>query len=97
MSEKKAPEKKEKEKLVHVTEEQLKAGKEEIMKIVNGQPGAEKLGELLDKGRKKGRLSSNELMDALEEMDLESEQMDRIYDVLENMVSTPPGRIIFPT
>ena len=28
MSEKKAPEKKEKEKLVHVTEEQLKAGKE---------------------------------------------------------------------
>ena len=38
MSEKKAPEKKEKEKLVHVTEEQLKAGKEEIMKIVNGQP-----------------------------------------------------------
>ena len=34
MSEKKAPEKKEKEKLVHVTEEQLKAGKEEIMKIV---------------------------------------------------------------
>ena len=37
MSEKKAPEKKEKEKLVHVTEEQLKAGKEEIMKIVNGQ------------------------------------------------------------
>ena len=35
MSEKKAPEKKEKEKLVHVTEEQLKAGKEEIMKIVN--------------------------------------------------------------
>ena len=85
MSEKKAPEKKEKEKLVHVTEEQLKAGKEEIMKIVNGQPGAEKLGEMLDKGRKKGRLSSNELMDALEEMDLESEQMDRIYDVLENM------------
>lgn len=62
MSEKKAPEKKEKEKLVHVTEEQLKAGKEEIMKIVNGQPGAEKLGEMLDKGRKKGRLSSNELM-----------------------------------
>ena len=48
MSEKKAPEKKEKEKLVHVTEEQLKAGKEEIMKIVNGQPGAEKLGEMLD-------------------------------------------------
>ena len=96
MSEKKAPEKKEKEKLVHVTEEQLKAGKEEIMKIVNGQPGAEKLGEMLDKGRKKGRLSSNELMDALEEMDLESEQMDRIYDVLENMGIDTAGEDYLP-
>ena len=96
MSEKKAPEKKEKEKLVHVTEEQLKAGKEEIMKIVNGQPGAEKLGEMLDKGRKKGRLSSGELMDALEEMDLESEQMDRIYDVLENMGIDTAGEDYLP-
>ena len=35
MSEKKAPEnKREKEKLIHVTEEQLQAGKAEIMKIV---------------------------------------------------------------
>ena len=98
MSEKKAPEKKEKEKLVHVTEEQLKAGKEEIMKIVNGQPGAEKLGEMLDKGRKKGRLSSNELMDVLEDMDLESEQMDKIYDVLwRTWASTPWGRTICPS
>ena len=96
MSEKKAPEKKEKEKLVHVTEEQLKAVKEEIMKIVNGQPGAEKLGEMLDKGRKKGRLSSNELMDALEEMDLESEQMDRIYDVLENRGIDTAGEDYLP-
>ena len=37
MSEKKAPEnKREKEKLIHVTEEQLQAGKAEIMKIVAG-------------------------------------------------------------
>ena len=66
MSEKKAPEtnKKEKEKLIHVTEEQLQAGKVEIMKIVAGLNGAEKLGDLLEKGRKKGSLSSSELMDA---------------------------------
>ena len=88
MSEKKAPDnkrEKEKERLIHVTEEQLQAGKAEIMKIVAGLNGAEKLADLLDKGRKKGNLSSNELMDALEEIDLESDQMDKIYDVLENM------------
>ena len=40
MSEKKAPEnKREKEKLIHVTEEQLQAGKAEIMKIVAGSWG----------------------------------------------------------
>ena len=51
---------------------------------------------MLDKGRKKGRLSSNELMDALEEMDLESEQMDRIYDVLENMGIDTAGEDYLP-
>lgn len=54
MSEKKAPEnKREKEKLIHVTEEQLQAGKAEIMKIVAGLNGAEKLGDLL--GQKAGK------------------------------------------
>lgn len=97
MSEKKAPEnKREKEKLIHVTEEQLQAGKAEIMKIVAGLSGAEKLGDLLDKGRKKGRLSSAELMDALEEIDLESEQMDKIYDVLENMGIDTAGEDYLP-
>lgn len=97
MSEKKAPEnKREKEKLIHVTEEQLQAGKAEIMKIVAGLNGAEKLGDLLDKGRKKGRLSSGELMEALEEIDLESEQMDKIYDVLENMGIDTAGEDYLP-
>ena len=84
MSEKKAPDnkrEKEKERLIHVTEEQLQAGKAEIMKIVAGLNGAEKLADLLDKGRKKGNLSSNELMDALEEIDLESDQMDNLRRV----------------
>ena len=98
MSEKKAPEtnKKEKEKLIHVTEEQLQAGKVEIMKIVAGLNGAEKLGDLLEKGRKKGSLSSSELMEALEEIDLESDQMDKIYDVLENMGIDTAGEDYLP-
>ena len=48
-------------------------------------PGAEKLAELIERGKKKGKLSAAELMDVLEDMDLESEQMDKIYDTLENL------------
>ena len=62
--------------------EQVKA---EILKIVEGVQGSEKLNELFEKGKKKGSLSVNELMDVLESMELESEQMDKIYDVLENL------------
>ena len=67
------------------SEEKIEAGKAELMKVVEGVQGAEKLAELLDKGKKKGKLSSGELMDVLEEMDLESEQLDKIYDAMENM------------
>ncbi len=41
--------------------------------------------ELLDTGKKKGKLSVKELMDSLEELDLETEQIDRLYDMLENL------------
>ena len=63
----------------------LEAGKAEIMKVVEGVPGSEKLAELIERGKKKGSLSSSELMDVLEDMDLESDQMDKIYDTLENL------------
>ncbi len=63
----------------------IESGKAEIMKIVDGVPGAEKLSELIEKGKKKGSLSAAELLDVLEDMDLGSEQMDRIYDTLENL------------
>ena len=59
--------------------------KAEMLKIVEGMPGADKLNELLERGKKKGNLSSSELMDVLEEMDLETEQMDKIYDTMENL------------
>ena len=66
-------------------EEKMEAGKIEVLKVVEGVTGAEKLGDLIERGKKKGNLSSSELMDVLENMDLESDQMDKIYDTLENL------------
>ena len=45
----------------------------------------EKLKELLIKGKKKGKLDAGELSEVLDAMDLESEQMDSIYDSLEQL------------
>ena len=45
----------------------------------------EKLRDLFSKGKKKGKLDSGELSDVLDELDLESEQMDSIYDSLEQL------------
>ena len=44
---------------------------------------SEKLRELLAKGKKKGKLESAELMEVVDDMNLESEQMDQLYDSLE--------------
>ena len=43
----------------------------------------EKLRDLLAKGKKKGKLDSAELSEVLDDMDLEGDQMDSIYDSLE--------------
>ena len=45
--------------------------------------GNEKLRELLAKGKKKGKLDSGELMEAVDDLNLESDQMDQLYDSLE--------------
>ena len=47
--------------------------------------GNEKLKELFVKGKKKNKLDASELSDVLDEMDLESDQMDHIYDSLEQL------------
>ena len=65
--------------------EKFETAKAAVLKMVEGVQGAEKLGELLDNGYKKGKLSSHEMMEVLESMNLDSEQMDKIYDGLENM------------
>ena len=74
----------------------MEAGKIEVMKVVGGIPGAEKLGELIERGKKKGNLSSSELMDVLEDMDLGAEQMDKIYDTLENLGIDTVGEDYIP-
>ncbi len=45
--------------------------------------GQEKLRELLARGKKKGRLDSGELMEVVDDLNLESDQMDQLYDSLE--------------
>ena len=45
----------------------------------------ERLTKLLEDGKKKGMLSSKELMDVLEELNLGQEQLDLFYDTLEKL------------
>ena len=45
----------------------------------------EKLKDLFVKGKRKGKLESGELSEVLDEMDLDTEAMDRIYDSLEQL------------
>ncbi len=59
--------------------------KPEVLKALEGIPGGEKLAELIEKGKKKGKLSSAEMMDVLEDLDLEGEQLDKLYDVFESL------------
>ena len=59
-----------------ITPEQMEAGRVELMHLLEGVPGAEKVAELLDKGKKKGKLSASEMMEALDELNLENDQMD---------------------
>ncbi len=54
----------------------MEAGKVEIMKVVEGVQGAEKLSELIEKGKKKGNLSASELLDVLEEITLRVSTID---------------------
>lgn len=74
----------------------MEAGKVEILKVVGDIQGADKLSELIEKGKKKGNLSSSELLDVLESMDLSAEQMDKIYDTLENLGIDTVGEDYIP-
>jgi RNA polymerase primary sigma factor len=67
-----------------------KATAEEETAVQTENPVPEKtnedyLRELIEKGKKAGKLTSKELMDVLENLNLEAEQIDRFYDQLENL------------
>ena len=68
-----------------VTPEKVEAAKAELGKVIEGVQGSEKLLELVESGSKKGKLSSGEMMEVLESISLETEQLDKVYDVLENL------------
>jgi RNA polymerase primary sigma factor len=45
----------------------------------------ERLAELVERGKKAGRLTSKEMLEVLDDMALEPEQLDKFYDQLENL------------
>ena len=57
---------------------------------------AEKLNALIEKGKKAGKLTSKELMDVLDDMNLEPEELDKFYDKLENLGIDTSGEDILP-
>jgi len=61
----------------------------------------ERIDALIEEGKKKGTLSSSELFDVIEGMNLETEKIDKIYDTLEDLnISTAepePTEAVFLT
>lgn len=51
----------------------------------NGEAGIKRIKELIEKGRSKGVLTYKEIMDMLEEIDLEPDQIEKVYDTLETL------------
>jgi len=52
--------------------------------VANNESKKAIIKELIEKGKVKGMLTYKEIMDALEEIDLDPEQIEKIYDTLEN-------------
>ena len=57
---------------------------EEFSDKTQEQYNEERLNALVEEGKRRGSLSAKELLDVLEDMNLEQEQIDRFYDILEN-------------
>ena len=97
MSEKKKSSKKQENGTpVLVSKEKFEAAKADLAKTVEGIAGGEKLLELVEAGYKKGKLSSGEMMEVLESMELDSEHMDKIYDLFENLGVDTVGEDVLP-
>ena len=57
---------------------------------------ADKLNALIEKGKKAGKLTSKELMDTLDGLKLESGELDKFYDKLEDLGIDTAGEDILP-
>ena len=67
-----------------MSEKKMSPRKKDVKtKIPDGITGAEKLNELIERGRKKGKLTAAEMME-LDGIELDSETLDLFYDILEN-------------
>jgi len=53
--------------------------------VKNGEKARKRVKELIEKGKSKGVLTYTEIMDMLEEIDLEPDQIEKIYDTLETL------------
>ncbi len=70
--------------LKEVTQEPL-FNEEEAVDIAAGKKDKKTVyNELIEAGRAKGKLTTQELMDAMETLDFDPEQMDKLYEVLES-------------
>lgn len=56
-----------------------------IKKLELGDTRIQEVKELIEKGRQKGVLTYKEIMDTLEEVELDPEQIERIYDTFDEM------------
>ena len=58
---------------------------DELSEKTREQYNEERLNALIEEGKRRGSLSSKELLDVFEDMNLEQEYIDRFYDTLENL------------
>ena len=69
-----------------VTEEPSdQGGEQSAAPSTKEQQKQQKINDLLEAGKRKGMLTYKEIMDALEELDLDQEQVEKIYDHLEEL------------
>ncbi len=76
-----------------------RASKKKVVKAEEEPPektNEERIRELIEKGKKAGKLTSKELSDVLDSMNLEQEEIDAVYDKLEDLGVDTAGEEFLP-
>lgn len=69
---------------------------QDLLKALVGIPDMEKLADLIEQSKAKGRLTADEL-DVLDEMELDSDQLDLVYDLMASIgIDTGEGNDVDP-